>query len=535
MERNISPIVFHGKDCHSCGYCKTLDENTGKFKRTPDRSVSVGFSVYNLPASVYEGMMYRNMRRSGNYYYQPTNMENCCPQYAIRLNVLDFIINKKQKKVLHKMENYLKSGSVKSQVQSTGESDKKKRKIEGSLENILSESLQKTLLEKSDDLATKLFGAANNDDTKKQLSDTLLKIKFVTKKEGTFSCNVAFVLFGLLKKNNCNVEKKEIGKEIVTILIEKDWQNIYHASISLEDNGYINLTTTSPAATHPKQKSKPESKKASSSTETKSQKTLTTVLLSSDFRQEEFELYKKYQKNIHKEDSTERGYKGFLCESTLIDLDLKHPNAKKPLKGYGSFHLQYRLDNKLIAVSVLDIVPSGISSVYFFYDSDYDFLSLGVYSALYEIEMIKKECETFPDFKYMYLGFYIHSCQKMKYKAQYYPSEVLCNETFTWVPLDKQLLQKLDQQKYFKFNEAEESVREKDFPEIEGIYVLFSGEVLPAGVLSLLPLSAQEKEKFNYFKRVFGKDLTLNSGFAYYIDTDSMDDDVFDEDYEEDE
>ena len=48
------------------------------------------------------------------------------------------------------------------------------------------------------------------------------------------------------------------------------------------------------------------------------------------------------------------------------------------------FHLYICLfvADKLIAVGVLDILPRCVSSVYFFYDPDYSFLSLGVYSAL---------------------------------------------------------------------------------------------------------------------------------------------------------
>ena len=40
------------------------------------------------------------------------------------------------------------------------------------------------------------------------------------------------------------------------------------------------------------------------------------------------------------------------------------------------------MDGKLIAVGVLDILPQCVSSVYFYYDTDYSFLSPGVYSAL---------------------------------------------------------------------------------------------------------------------------------------------------------
>jgi len=50
--------------------------------------------------------------------------------------------------------------------------------------------------------------------------------------------------------------------------------------------------------------------------------------------------------------------------------------------GYGSFHQQYWLDDKLIAVGVIDILPGCVSSVYFFYDPDYSFLSLGTYGSL---------------------------------------------------------------------------------------------------------------------------------------------------------
>jgi arginyl-tRNA---protein transferase len=56
--------------------------------------------------------------------------------------------------------------------------------------------------------------------------------------------------------------------------------------------------------------------------------------------------------------------------------------SNDPPSGYGSFHQQYWLDDKLIAVAVIDILPTCISSVYFFYDPDYRFLSLGTYGSL---------------------------------------------------------------------------------------------------------------------------------------------------------
>lgn len=68
----------------------------------------------------------------------------------------------------------------------------------------------------------------------------------------------------------------------------------------------------------------------------------------------------------------------FLVDSPLTALY----TIGGPKSGFGSFHQHYRLDGKLIAVAVLDILPHCVSSVYFYYDPDYKFLSLGTYSAL---------------------------------------------------------------------------------------------------------------------------------------------------------
>ena len=104
---------------------------------------------------------------------------------------------------------------------------------------------------------------------------------------------------------------------------------------------------------------------------------------------ESYNLYKKYQMAVHhdeEEKCTEKRFHRFLCDSPLI-----------PVKGargwhcdYGSYHQQYYIDGKLIMVGVIDILPKCLSSVYVFYDPDYLFITPGVYSALREIEMVRK-------------------------------------------------------------------------------------------------------------------------------------------------
>ncbi len=75
---------------------------------------------------------------------------------------------------------------------------------------------------------------------------------------------------------------------------------------------------------------------------------------------------------------------------------------------------------------MIDILPLCVSSVYFMYDPSYGFLSLGVYGAIREIGLTWSLSQSLPKLKYYYMGYYIHTCQKMKYKANYKPSDLLC-------------------------------------------------------------------------------------------------------------
>jgi len=72
--------------------------------------------------------------------------------------------------------------------------------------------------------------------------------------------------------------------------------------------------------------------------------------------------------------------------------------------------------------------------VYVFYNPSVStHLQLGKLSALREIEY----CSTC-DLDFYYMGFYIHSCQKMIYKASYSPSQLLCPTTFDWIDYNSQ-------------------------------------------------------------------------------------------------
>lgn len=123
-----------------------------------------------------------------------------------------------------------------------------------------------------------------------------------------------------------------------------------------------------------------------------------------------------------------------------------------PPQGFGSFHHQYYLDGVLIAVGVIDVLPECVSSVYFYYDPDYSFLSLGTYASLREIALVRELSKFSPRLTNYYLGFYIPSCPKMRYKANVKPSFLLCPEVFTWHELDEKLSNEIDAVTYKRIN-----------------------------------------------------------------------------------
>jgi arginyl-tRNA---protein transferase len=92
-----------------------------------------------------------------------------------------------------------------------------------------------------------------------------------------------------------------------------------------------------------------------------------------------------------------------------------------------------------------------VSSVYFFYNPDYSFLSLGTYASLREIALVRELSRRCSDLSNYYLGYYLPNCPKMRYKANMKPSYLLCPEVFTWHLLDNALSAKLDSVRYTRF------------------------------------------------------------------------------------
>jgi arginine-tRNA-protein transferase len=74
-------------------------------------------------------------------------------------------------------------------------------------------------------------------------------------------------------------------------------------------------------------------------------------------------------------------------------------------------------------------------------------------TALKEIEWVQETMKKVPELKYYYMGFYIHTCAKMRYKGNYVPSDLLDPESYVWVPL-ADCIPKLNRSKYTTFVEV---------------------------------------------------------------------------------
>lgn len=156
-----------------------------------------------------------------------------------------------------------------------------------------------------------------------------------------------------------------------------------------------------------------------------------------------YDVFFRYQRKIHNDPASrwpDSAMKRFLCSG--LDRSIKK-NEKGKIQKLGSYHQCYRLDGKLVAVGVLDLLPHAVSSVYLFYDPDYGHHDWGKISALHEIALAQEA-----GYGYYYMGYYIHSCTKMRYKAGFRPSQLLDPESHEWNFFDDAYRQKLDKRKY---------------------------------------------------------------------------------------
>jgi arginine-tRNA-protein transferase len=141
-------------------------------------------------------------------------------------------------------------------------------------------------------------------------------------------------------------------------------------------------------------------------------KDLKVSIISADYQQEHFDLYERYINERHKDGdmypTTESQYRSFLLA---------------PIESCRFIEYRQATDNKLVAVSVIDVLPNALSAIYTFFDPNEEARSLGTFAILWQLKYCVNE-----NLKFLYLGYYIKDSKKMSYKNKFRPYQVYKND-----------------------------------------------------------------------------------------------------------
>lgn len=126
--------------------------------------------------------------------------------------------------------------------------------------------------------------------------------------------------------------------------------------------------------------------------------------------QQHFELYSRYLEARHSDGDmyppTHKQYREFLSSEWGV-----------------TQYIEFYLQDKLIAVAVCDQLHQGLSAIYTYFDPEQDQRSLGTLAVLTQIQQAKTL-----GLPYVFLGYWIKDCAKMRYKNQFRPVEMFIDQ-----------------------------------------------------------------------------------------------------------
>ncbi len=135
---------------------------------------------------------------------------------------------------------------------------------------------------------------------------------------------------------------------------------------------------------------------------------LTALEIGGQARPEHFHLFHRYLAERH-------------ADGGMADMDYSDYRAMVEDSPVKTHLVEFReADGRLAAVCLTDKMRDGLSLVYSFFDPDLYQRSLGQYMILWHVDRAIKR-----GLDYVYLGYWISESQKMAYKANFQPLEVL--------------------------------------------------------------------------------------------------------------
>ncbi|MDG2130373.1 MAG: arginyltransferase [Fuerstiella sp.] len=126
--------------------------------------------------------------------------------------------------------------------------------------------------------------------------------------------------------------------------------------------------------------------------------------------EEHLALYNEYHRDMHHRRQWP------MREITADDYHESFVDGNFPF----AYEFQYRLQGKLVALGIVDMTGSVMSSIYFIHSPSIRAQSPGTMSVIREIEQGQRTGH-----RLLYMGYYIRECGSMSYKNRFAPHELL--------------------------------------------------------------------------------------------------------------
>ena len=415
------------------------------------------FLCSSMSLDLLDALMENGWWRTGEVIFKPCFPVVCCPGYALRLPIAEFILKKQHRRIIRKWANFLRNsdGRWDNRHPSTPDSSPGTENQNGHPQNV--SSLVETAVasagaERVDTGGEEgELGSPSTVDRQRVSSSGETRAEDVSQSRKRERGDVTPGQGADPNKPRCR-KAKEIRQE--------------RRQKKLEVHGVGNKSFSTQSSPRP-QPAPPslhellaDHRQAVNGPEAGFKHRLEVKLLGCNPRhpeltrtlEEAYQLYTKFQLAVHP------GKTRFMSARDFEWGFMNSPVLNPTTHLEGSYHMHYYLDNELVMISILDILPTYFVSIYFIYDPAIRFMTPGVYTVLVELDLVQQLSHQRPGLQYYALGYY-NPNPKVSYKAQFKPQQILCNETHVFVPMES-AISKLAEKPYARL--AGEDVPQKE-------------------------------------------------------------------------